>query len=50
MKENNAKVKLTTEEIKKVELSMLEYIDKICNENNIKYSLVGGVINRCNKT
>lgn len=34
--------KLTKEEIKKIQIEMLAYIDKICQENNIKYTLVGG--------
>lgn len=34
--------RLTKEEIKKIELDMLKYIDKICLENNIKYTLIGG--------
>ena len=34
--------RLTKEEIKKIQLDMLSYIDEICLENNIKYTLVGG--------
>lgn len=34
--------KLNKEEIKKIQLKMLLYIDDICKKNNIKYSLIGG--------
>ena len=35
---------MTIEEIKKVQLDILIYIDKICKENNIEYSLAYGTL------
>lgn len=34
--------KLNQEEIKTIQLKMLSYIDKLCQKNNIKYTLIGG--------
>lgn len=34
--------KITLVEQKKILVEMLSYIDKVCRENNIKYSLIGG--------
>ena len=34
--------KVTFEQMRSVNLSLLEYFDKICRENGIKYSLTGG--------
>ncbi len=33
---------INLEEMKKIEINMLKYIDSICRKNNIKYSLIGG--------
>lgn len=30
------------EQIKQIELEIMDYIDKVCRENNIKYSLMYG--------
>ena len=35
---------LSIEEIKKVELSILEFIDAICRNNNIRYFLAYGTL------
>lgn len=35
---------MTSEEEKEVRLDILKYIDQICRENNIKYSLTGGTL------
>ena len=35
---------LTTEELKKVQLRILDYVDKFCRENNIEYSLAAGTL------
>ena len=35
---------MTTDEIKKVQLDILIYVDKICKDNNIKYSLAYGTL------
>ena len=32
------------DELKKIELTILEEIDKICREQNIRYSLCGGTM------
>lgn len=34
--------KLKSDEIKRIQVEMLKYIDKICVDNNIKYTLIGG--------
>lgn len=34
--------KISTEEYKEILIDLLKYIDDICRENNIKYSLLGG--------
>lgn len=34
--------KLSVEDINKIQIKMLAYIDEICIENNIKYTLIGG--------
>lgn len=34
--------KIELEEQKKIMIRILEYFDKVCRENNIKYSLIGG--------
>ena len=34
--------RMTTAEQKQVMLGLLKYVDKICRDNNIKYSLIGG--------
>ena len=36
--------KLTTAEVKKIELDMLAYIHKVCVENNIRYWVCGGTL------
>lgn len=36
--------KINLDEIKKIELDMLIYIDKICKENDIKYNLASGTL------
>lgn len=33
---------LTQEELRKIQLAQLEYVDKICRENKIEYTLAGG--------
>ncbi|MCT0016666.1 LicD family protein [Lactococcus lactis subsp. lactis] len=33
---------LTTEEVRECQLSILKYIDQICRENKIEYTLIGG--------
>ena len=35
---------IKTEEIHPLLLNMLSYIDKVCRENDIKYSLIGGTL------
>ena len=35
---------MTLDEVKQVELEILEYVDKICKENNIQYSLADGTM------
>ena len=35
---------MTLDEVKQVELEILEYVDKICKENNIQYSLAYGTM------
>ena len=34
--------KVTKAELKSIQLAMLKYVDKICRENNIEYTLAGG--------
>ena len=34
--------KIELKEQKKIMIELLEYFDKVCRENNIKYSLIGG--------
>lgn len=34
--------KVSNEEYKKILVEILEYVDKVCRENNINYSLIGG--------
>lgn len=41
MEENNI---ISLNEMKKIELNMLIYLDKICDKNNINYSLAGGTL------
>lgn len=36
--------KLSSEEIKKIELEMLLYIDSVCRNNGIKYSIIAGTM------
>ena len=40
MKENNKKI--TLQEMKNLEIEILKQVDKICKENNLKYSLMDG--------
>ena len=32
------------EEIKRIEFNILVYIDKVCKDNNLRYSLCGGTL------
>lgn len=41
---NNKMKKISLEELKEIELNLLLQIDKICRDNNIKYSLSGGTL------
>ena len=36
--------KISLEEIHKIELDIMDYIHKICEENQIRYYLVGGTL------
>ncbi len=36
--------KISLKEIKKIEIDILEYIDKVCKENNLQYFLCGGTL------
>ena len=43
MKEENRLMKeISLEEMRQLQLEMLEYIDKVCRDNGIEYSLAGG--------
>ena len=37
-------VNYTTEQLQKIELNILKWIDKVCKENNIKYFLGAGTL------
>lgn len=42
---NNSNLReMTSEEVKKCSLGVLDYIDKVCNENGLKYFLAGGTL------
>ena len=38
----NYKNKITLEELKSLQMNILDYVDSFCKENNIRYSLCGG--------
>ena len=44
METNREDNRLTTEECKEVQLSILNFIDKVCEENHLRYYLCGGTL------
>ena len=40
----NKSKQLTMEQIKQIEIDILKYIDKVCRDNNINYTVIGGTL------